>query len=73
VSSNNIKYSFVDAYSSKNKNIGLNSTARQGFSNYSTTQGEKIYFWFYCSENAAQNNETLNVTAYWVSDLEIDD
>lgn len=50
----------------------MNQT-RQGFFNYSTTQSEKIEFWFYCNEEAALYNETLNITAYWVSDIEIDD
>jgi hypothetical protein len=66
--------SFVDSYCSNGSSnkCSVNQT-RQGITNYTTTKGDSIEFWFYCSEQAAQNNETLQVTAYWVSDIDQDD
>jgi hypothetical protein len=60
---------FVETYcgNGDNNSCTANSTLG-GFSNYSTTQGEKIEFYLYCN-GSADYNTTLNITAYWVSDI----
>ena len=60
-SPDNVTRSIVDSYcsneSSGNK-CSVNQT-RQGITNYTTTKSDRIEFWLYCSEQAAQNKETL--------------
>ena len=74
LSTDNVTRSVVDTYCSNGKgNKCAANETRQGFKNYSTTQNEKIEFWFYCNEQSALYNETLNITAFWVSDIEIEE
>lgn len=56
----NVTRSFVDSYCSNGSGnkCSVNQT-RQGITNYTTTKGDSIEFWLYCSEQAAQNKETL--------------
>ena len=71
---NNVTRSYVYSYCS---NGSINKCIAQrtfnGISNYKTTKNDTIEFWLYCSEEAAQNNETMKITAYWVSDIDQDD
>jgi hypothetical protein len=59
-STDNVVRSFVDSYCSNGSTnkCSVNQT-RQGITNYTTTKSDSIEFWFYCSEHAAHNNETL--------------
>ena len=59
-SPDNVTSSIVDSYcSNESGNKCSANQTRQGITNYTTTKGDKIEFWLYCSEKAAQNNETL--------------
>ena len=59
---------FVETYCGNgDENSSFSNSTLGGFSNYWTTQGEKIEFYLYCS-GSADYNTTLNITAFWVSD-----